>query len=247
MGEARRLLDGARKDGIFYLEEGTHTFSLANGARLVVFASPATPAFGSFGFQYTPEEGHVFDIPREADVVISHGPPRHVLDVSRLTRQSCGSVELWDAIQKARPKLNVFGHIHEAWGAAVVRWPSSQPKNSPWGNGNRQDGRGKKSKEVEIMVLEDRRSVEEGRKDSKEERGRRQEKVEKVVRDGYYHLVYPEQEEGVEQTLFVNAAVPYAPGLAPWLVDVELPRSDGDGKGGSTSAKEVNGTTGARS
>lgn len=97
-----------------------------------------------------------------------------------------------------------------------------------------------------MMVLEDRRGVEEGWTDSKEERRRKQEKVEKVVRDGYYHLKYPEQEEGVEQTLFVNAAVPYAPGLAPWLVDIELPRSDGRENVAGTVAEEGNEDTNTR-
>ncbi|KAH7631454.1 Metallo-dependent phosphatase-like protein [Sordaria sp. MPI-SDFR-AT-0083] len=244
VGEAKRLLEEARKDGIFYLEEGTHTFDLANGARLVVYASPATPAFGSQGFQYTAEEGHVFEIPEEADLVVSHGPPRGVLDVSRLTRQSCGSVELWERVREVTPKLHVFGHIHEAWGAAVVRWPLSDE-----GQGlNGKDGKEKKGKEeAEMTVLVDRRDVEEGWKDSKEERKRKQDKVEKIVRDGYYPLEYPEKEGGAEQTLFVNAAVPYAPGLVPWLVEVELPRSDGDTNRGSTMAEEGNGDSNGRS
>ncbi|KAK3399486.1 Metallo-dependent phosphatase-like protein [Sordaria brevicollis] len=260
VGDAHKLLQEAEKDGIFYLEEGVHRFELANGARLTVYASPATPAFGSFGFQYTEEEGHVFDIPKEADVVISHGPPRGVLDVSRLTRRSCGSVELWEAIRKVRPVLNVFGHVHEGWGAAVVRWPfagSSQGAGEQEGmgggdgnlkgsgEGKTKRGKGKKEKGEgmpEMTVLEDRRGVEEGWKDSKEERQKKREKVETVVRDGYYHLKYPDPEEdGREQTLFVNAAVPCAPGLAPWLVDIELLRSDVKDNGARIVAEERNG------
>ncbi|KAK3334525.1 Metallo-dependent phosphatase-like protein [Neurospora tetraspora] len=246
VGEAKRLLEEARKDGIFYLEEGTHRFELANGARLVVYASPATPAFGSQGFQYTQEEGHVFDVPPEADVVISHGPPRGVLDVSRLTRTSCGSVELWERVKEVRPRLHVFGHIHEAWGAAVVKWP--QALAGGW-EGDDGKHKGHKAKGAEMTVLVDRGSVEEGWEDSKEERKQKEERVERIVRDGYYPLKYPEREGAAEQTLFVNAAVPYAPGFVPWLVDVELPRSgmDVDGKGGSTCAEERSGETNTRS
>ncbi|KHE81765.1 Metallo-dependent phosphatase [Neurospora crassa] len=197
-GEAISLLTSAAKDGIFYLQEGTHHFGLSNGAQLTVYASPATPAFGSQGFQYTQQEGHVFDIPPEADIVISHGPPRGILDVSRLTRASCGSVELWEAVKRTRPKLHVFGHIHEAWGAAAVKWKPDCEN----GNG-----------EVEsAKVLEDRRGVEEGWKDSKEERKRKEEKVDKIVRDGYYHLKYDRGEDAEQTSLFVNAAVMYAPG-----------------------------------
>ncbi|EGO58459.1 hypothetical protein NEUTE1DRAFT_25396, partial [Neurospora tetrasperma FGSC 2508] len=121
-GEAHHLLSSFQSEGIYYLQEGTHTFTLSNNAKLTVYASPATPAFGSQGFQYTQQEGHVFDIPPETDIVISHGPPRGILDVSRLTRASCGSLELWEAVKRTKPKLHVFGHIHEAWGAALVKW-----------------------------------------------------------------------------------------------------------------------------
>ncbi|KAK3953856.1 Metallo-dependent phosphatase-like protein [Pseudoneurospora amorphoporcata] len=218
LGAAKQLLEEARKDGIYYLEEGTHRFDLANGATLTLYASPATPAFGSQGFQYQKEKGHVFDIPEEADVVVTHGPPRGVLDVSRLTGRACGSVELWERVKEVRPRLHVFGHIHEGWGAAEKK-----------GKG---EGKGKERKErrAEMTVLVDRRDVQVGWKETREERKRKEEKVEKIVRDGYYPLeyMYPERDdaEGAEQTLFVNAAVPNAPGLVPWLVHVELPRSD---------------------
>ncbi|KAK1782658.1 Metallo-dependent phosphatase-like protein [Copromyces sp. CBS 386.78] len=242
-GEAKQLLDEASKEGIYYLEEGTHRFQLANGARLTVYASPATPAFGSQGFQYEKEKGHVFDIPEEADVVVSHGPPRGVLDVSRLTGRTCGSVELWERVREVRPRLHVFGHIHEAWGAAVVRWPPLPALTGTGEGGGGDDGRdgkdkgkkGKKGKErAEMTVLVDRRDVQVGWKETREERKRKEEKVDKIVRDGYYPLeyMYPERDaEGAEQTLFVNAAVPNAPGLVPWLVQVELPRSDRDANG----------------
>ena len=147
-----------------------------------------------------------------------------------------------------RPKLNVFGHIHEAWGAAVVRWPRSgsgmgigagEGAGAGKGQVGRGKGKGEKEKGVEMTVLMDRRDVEVGwLRESKEERRRKEERVERILRDGYCHLEYPEKKGGSEQTLFVNAAVPNAPGLAPWLVDVELPRSVGDAKGGSTPAEE---------
>lgn len=42
-GAARWLFDQARGDGINLLDEGTHEFSLQNGARLRVYSSPFTP------------------------------------------------------------------------------------------------------------------------------------------------------------------------------------------------------------
>ncbi|KAJ3457313.1 hypothetical protein MRS44_014454 [Fusarium solani] len=44
LGEARKLPDEAAKEGITFLDEGTHHFTLANGAHLTVYASPYTPS-----------------------------------------------------------------------------------------------------------------------------------------------------------------------------------------------------------
>lgn len=44
LGEARKLPDEAAKEGITFLDEDTHHFTLANGAHLTVYASPYTPS-----------------------------------------------------------------------------------------------------------------------------------------------------------------------------------------------------------
>src|SRR5437016_10163799 len=43
-GEARRSFEAVTGEGIIFLDEGTHTFTLENGAVLTVYASPYTPA-----------------------------------------------------------------------------------------------------------------------------------------------------------------------------------------------------------
>jgi hypothetical protein len=59
-GEARRILDDAT--GLTFLDEGTHSFRLQNGAFLTVYASPHTISLGNWGFQYHPDHGHNFAI-----------------------------------------------------------------------------------------------------------------------------------------------------------------------------------------
>ena len=81
-GQARELFSGT---GITFLDEGTHSFSLDNGAVLTVYASPYTPSLGDWGFQYHPDYGHDFTLLTgdglgDIDVVITHGPPRGILD-----------------------------------------------------------------------------------------------------------------------------------------------------------------------
>jgi Icc-related predicted phosphoesterase len=54
-------------------------------------------------------------IPADTDVLITHGPPYGILD--KTSRQEpVGCMDLLDAIERIRPRLHVFGHIHEAYG-----------------------------------------------------------------------------------------------------------------------------------
>ncbi|KAF7560103.1 hypothetical protein G7046_g4043 [Stylonectria norvegica] len=120
-GEARKLVDEAADFGIVFLDEGTHTFKLANGALLTVYASPFTPSMSDWGFQYHPQEGHDWSIEEGVDVVITHGPPLGVLDYTD-SKQRAGSQSLFEAVARSRPQIHCFGHIHEGWGAKLVSW-----------------------------------------------------------------------------------------------------------------------------
>src|SRR5262249_2167811 len=58
-------------------------------------------------------------IPAGIDVLLTHGPPHAILDRcwdGRLV----GDEELREAVFRVRPKLHVFGHIHEAYGQREV-------------------------------------------------------------------------------------------------------------------------------
>lgn len=131
--------------GIRYLDEGVHCFSLSTGAELRVFASPYTPAFCSWAFAYPrgrdrfnplPEDttassalssagadapdGVVPDFP-SVDIMITHGPPAGVLDTV-VHGGSVGCEGLFAAVKRARPRVHVFGHIHEGYGALRGEW-----------------------------------------------------------------------------------------------------------------------------
>jgi Icc-related predicted phosphoesterase len=62
----------------------------------------------------------IFDkIPSDTDVLISHGPPYSILDRCDNGSHGYGSVgdlELLGAVERVRPKLHVFGHIHDGYG-----------------------------------------------------------------------------------------------------------------------------------
>ncbi|KAL2015675.1 hypothetical protein VTK56DRAFT_5032 [Thermocarpiscus australiensis] len=233
-GEARQLFDQARQDGIVYLEEGTHRLPLANGALLTVYASPYTPAFGSPGFQYDPRQGHHdFAIPQEGvvDVVVTHGPPRGVLDRSWMTGTRAGSPELFAAVARARPRLHCFGHIHEGWGAEMVTWRDDDDVlHVPAGT---QDGHPSKDSSA---LLADLGSVLPLRGDPidvvrEKERQLGEYARGKCVRTSHCAGDALPLEPG-RHTLFVNAAVLGTPVRPPWVVDIELPRAEGTGDGG---------------
>lgn len=58
-------------------------------------------------------------IPENLDILITHGPMRHILDCNQ-DGYSCGSTSLRDHIDRAKPRFHVFGHIHEQGGNQLM-------------------------------------------------------------------------------------------------------------------------------
>lgn len=120
-GEVSQLFEEAKKEGIIFLNEGTHEFKLENCAALKVFSSPFTPSLNDWGFQYHPRDGHDYPIQDGTDVVITHGPPRGIMDMAE-SRKRVGCPDLFAAVARKRPRLHCFGHNHEGWGGKLVSW-----------------------------------------------------------------------------------------------------------------------------
>jgi hypothetical protein len=196
-----------------FLDEGTHRFTLDNGAQLTVYASPHTPSKSDWGFSYHPDNGHDFEIEQGVDVVMTHGPPQGILDRADRdgTKERVGCTELFAAVARARPRLHYLGHIHEQWGAKLVTWRKNQPGDVAPSHFTVIDNGGS-------VVIDKMPEESEARKDML----------------GRYARYRPtsrcaDDENSVRfgaQTLFVNAAIqgtadfPFQP---PWLVDIELP------------------------
>ena len=107
---ARRVLG----DGVVYLEDSEHA---AHGLRF--WGSPWQPEFGGWAFNL-PRGAALAEkwarIPVGVDVLISHGPPAGHGDRS-WSQQRTGCVDLRARVAVVRPRLHLFGHIHEAGGA----------------------------------------------------------------------------------------------------------------------------------
>lgn len=54
-------------------------------------------------------------IPTNTDVLVTHGPPAGILDMTARD-EHVGCHDLTKALARIRPRLHVFGHIHEGFG-----------------------------------------------------------------------------------------------------------------------------------
>lgn len=220
-GEARQLFEEMKYGGIMFLDEGNHHFTLENGALLIVYASPWTPALGAWGFQYHPERVHDFSIKKGANVVITHGPPRGIMDYT-YGRERAGCPNLFAAVARARPQLHCFGHIHEGWGAKLVTWrddPSENPSHFTAIDNDRS------------FVVEKLAGLKQSRFDTLEGAEVKVKKLQYYSQERCCATSHcsgdPDSLEQGAQTLFVNASIAGADDLPvqkPWLVDIELPR-----------------------
>jgi Icc-related predicted phosphoesterase len=85
---------------------------------LRIWGTPWQPWFYDWAFNLRTEDelAQKFQIiPPETDILISHGPPKGILDQT-IRGESVGSSSLLRKILEVRPKLVVFGHIHEGYG-----------------------------------------------------------------------------------------------------------------------------------
>lgn len=62
---------------------------------------------------------HYSDIPNDIDILICHGPMKHMLDTN-IDGYACGSSSLRKHVDRVRPDLFIFGHIHEQGGNQLM-------------------------------------------------------------------------------------------------------------------------------
>jgi predicted phosphodiesterase len=110
---ARALLG----DGVLYLEDSGAT---VEGLR--VWGSPWQPEFGDWAFNLPRGEALAKKwalIPEGLDVLVTHGPPRGIGDLAAFNGHT-GCEDLLARVRVTKPRLHLFGHIHEDGGAWKV-------------------------------------------------------------------------------------------------------------------------------
>jgi len=60
-------------------------------------------------------EQHMENMQQGVDIVVTHSPPHGIGDTN-LQKSHCGSKAVRKSLEKAKPALHVFGHIHEGRG-----------------------------------------------------------------------------------------------------------------------------------
>lgn len=109
--EARALLTAA-----IYLEDSGIEIE-----GIKIWGSPVTPRFFNWAFNRSRGQEiqrHWAQIPENTDLLLVHGPPAGILDRTWLG-QSVGCADLRQTVQRIRPRVVVFGHIHESYGECL--------------------------------------------------------------------------------------------------------------------------------
>ena len=131
----------AAEAGVTFLTEGTYSFNLKNGAKFSIYVSPYTPTFSNWAFAYPSHQdrfnapSQVRDgitsiatspIPNDIDIIMTHGPPRGILDWC--PQGNVGCPHLLQAIRRVKPLMHCFGHIHESSGFEAIDWRKDTPE-----------------------------------------------------------------------------------------------------------------------
>lgn len=83
---------------------------------LRVLGSSVTPPFGRWAFMMEKDRRKKYwETLPECDILITHGPPLEILDLN-IDGEHCGCGYMREYVDRVKPKLHCFGHIHESYG-----------------------------------------------------------------------------------------------------------------------------------
>lgn len=122
----RKKIDLSRWNNIHFLidEMVEIEYEVGTGVwdKLKIYGSPWTPPFGQKQWAWTMKReklsNHWNSVP-ECDILVTHGPPFGILDVcSRHGKNAelAGDKALLNRVREIKPKLHIFGHIHDQGG-----------------------------------------------------------------------------------------------------------------------------------
>jgi len=116
--ELRGILTGYKN--VEYLEDELILVGDENYDDMIkIWGTPWQPRFHDWAFNLDRGEPlkEKWDMtPPDVDILITHGPPFGKLDFVRYVNENVGCEDLLNRVQEIKPKLHVFGHIHQGYG-----------------------------------------------------------------------------------------------------------------------------------
>lgn len=113
----RGLLTGYKT--IDYLEDELMMVGGDYEDMIKIWGTPWQPEFHNWAYNLPRGEKlkEKWDmIPVDTDILITHGPPLGKLDYVRYSNENVGCEELMKRVEEIKPKIHVFGHIHQGYG-----------------------------------------------------------------------------------------------------------------------------------
>lgn len=124
--------------GIVFLEHESTVIEV-RGKSFKVFGSPWTPEFFDWAYAYpvdcdiwSPGTGPTSPgpgIPSDTDILITHGPPKGIMDQVKAVG-SVGCPFLLERLKSVQPMLHVFGHIHEGAEIGIEKYRFSKDQKA---------------------------------------------------------------------------------------------------------------------
>jgi len=114
--QSKELLNDYPK--IIYLED-----NMVEIDQIKIYGSPWQPEFFNWAFNL-PRNGEKLQekwraIPRDIDILITHGPPFGILDYT-VQNVNVGCEVMLEELKRIKPKIHCYGHIHYAYGMREI-------------------------------------------------------------------------------------------------------------------------------
>ena len=99
---------------LVYLKDEAFRFKGIN-----FYGTPMQPIFQNWAFNRSEKEleNYFSKIPESTDILLTHCPPYEILDKVFYRGINVGSISLLNKVKEVKPKVHIFGHIHECYGS----------------------------------------------------------------------------------------------------------------------------------
>lgn len=103
-----------------YIQDDLTMIQIGDEPEVKIWGSPWQPEFNNWAFNLPRNGDELYEkwklIPEDVDILITHGPPFGTLDYTTFGNLNVGCEILAHRLTQIKPKLHIFGHIHDSAG-----------------------------------------------------------------------------------------------------------------------------------